>query len=70
MVIEHILLSLFFFFIKILGRSAKPRAPARYEGESGAKIFLSGEARAAALSAKVTDGAARAVLGGAKVPSG
>lgn len=53
-----------------MGRSAKPRAPARYEGKSGAKIFLSGEARAAALSTKVMDRAARAVHAGAKVPSG
>lgn len=41
MVMGHILLELFFSLMKNLGRSPKPRAPARAEGEINAKLLPS-----------------------------
>lgn len=45
-----------------LGRSPKPGAPARYEGESTAKLFLS-EEPGVALSTEVMDRVTRSVHG-------
>ena len=61
MVMEHTLLNLYFFFLKKkknLRSYPKLRVPARYEGKSSAKLFLSEEA-SVSLPTKVMDRVAR-----------